>query len=366
MKIAIICGSLQPGHDGVGDYTRRLAGEIIKQGHEVTAIALNDRHIQSTIEEIQDADGVDLKVMRIASVIEDQERFTILKGYLLNFKPNWVSLQFVPYSFHIKGIPFQLFGQLAALKLQVKWHILFHEIWLDEVENINQHIVKLLQKYVIYKGIKKLNPCVVNVTIPYNKYRLNTIGVQSSVIGLFGNITKSNEIEKPEELNDADYNILYFGGPPRIEFCKQIIAGLHQFCKKESGPTNVIIVSGNSAKKDFFVSALKNELSVYGTQIKDLGFLEEDYISSLLIHCTVGIGRATPYFIGKSGSAVAMLEHGLPVWLPKWVNKEPVDYEFRRNLIFDNLEQASFQSHNLYYSLLTDVAQLFIEQLTKH
>ena len=32
MKIVFICGCLEPGKDGVGDYTRRLSAELIDHG----------------------------------------------------------------------------------------------------------------------------------------------------------------------------------------------------------------------------------------------------------------------------------------------------------------------------------------------
>lgn len=32
MRLAFICVSLEPGRDGVGDYTRSLAAECIRQG----------------------------------------------------------------------------------------------------------------------------------------------------------------------------------------------------------------------------------------------------------------------------------------------------------------------------------------------
>ena len=38
MKITFICGSLNPGQDGVGDYTRRLAAQLALDGHECQLI----------------------------------------------------------------------------------------------------------------------------------------------------------------------------------------------------------------------------------------------------------------------------------------------------------------------------------------
>lgn len=43
MKFLFICGSLEPGKNGVGDYTRRLAGECIRMGHDAMILALDER-----------------------------------------------------------------------------------------------------------------------------------------------------------------------------------------------------------------------------------------------------------------------------------------------------------------------------------
>ena len=42
MKIIFLTGSLEKGRTGVGDYTRLLASECKRLGHEVQTIALND------------------------------------------------------------------------------------------------------------------------------------------------------------------------------------------------------------------------------------------------------------------------------------------------------------------------------------
>ena len=43
MKILFICGTFENGKDGVGDYTKRLAKEIIDYGHSVHIIAIHDK-----------------------------------------------------------------------------------------------------------------------------------------------------------------------------------------------------------------------------------------------------------------------------------------------------------------------------------
>ncbi|MFD1258260.1 glycosyltransferase [Mucilaginibacter terrae] len=367
MKIAIICGSLQPGHDGVGDYTRRLAGELIRLGNEVIAIALNDRHLKAITNETQNADGNNLPVLRIPAAVAEQKRYSLLETHLLNFKPEWISLQFVPYSFHIKGVPFKLFSKLAALKIEAKWHVLFHEVWLDKTERFSQKIVKLLQKAAIYGGLKILKPNVVNTTINYNQQRLNAIGASSSVLGLFGNISPGTGASAvPNGIVHGAANMLYFGGPPRSEYLNQVITGLVAFCESSVKPVNVILVSGNSPAKDVFKNILIEKLSLYGGQVRDMGFLETPELSNLLNNCSVGIVRSEAYFLGKSGSAVAMLEHGLPIWLPKWTDQSPVDYGFRKHLIHASLKEAGNQDHENYSGLLPSIAQQFIIQLVNN
>jgi len=364
MKIAIICGGLEPGHDGVGDYTRKLAGAVSKQGHTITAIAINDKLIKSTVQYQEDIDGSIVEIARIPSSENENNRFNVLKGILLKFNPDWISLQFVPYSFHAKGLPYRLFNSLKAMKLPYKWHFMFHELWIDDPENKKQYVVKLLQKLIIYTGVKKIKPQIINVTVPYNMQRLKRINLPSTVLGLFGNIVKSEQpITSVDTVSDSKINVLYFGGPPGSEYLEKVLEGLEIFCKSTNKEIDITLVGINSSSKEKFVKVLHQRLDPYAVNIKDLGFLDDSVLSELLTKSTVGIVRYLPYFIGKSGSAVAMIEHGIPVWLPRWNGEGQIDYEFRKELIHHDLKSAVSQKHETYYSLLTDVANQFVNDL---
>jgi hypothetical protein len=83
--------------------------------------------------------------------------------------------------------------------------------------------------------------------------------------------------------------------------------------------------------------------------------------------CDVGVSRSAPHLFGKSGTAIAMLEHGMPVWLPRWDGSTPLDYTFRSDLIFANLRHAANASATKSlepYSLLPQIASDFLSQLT--
>lgn len=42
MRIAFSTGCLAPGRDGVGDYTRTLAGECARRGHTLALVSLGE------------------------------------------------------------------------------------------------------------------------------------------------------------------------------------------------------------------------------------------------------------------------------------------------------------------------------------
>ena len=79
MKLLFLCGSFEPGQDGVGDYTRMLATELIQLGHQVSVIALNDQHINETVDSIQVINGNSLPVLRLPHNLSGKKRFSRAK-----------------------------------------------------------------------------------------------------------------------------------------------------------------------------------------------------------------------------------------------------------------------------------------------
>jgi hypothetical protein len=147
MKIAFIVSSLEPGRDGVGDYTRRLAGELIRQGHECQIVALNEkvesrkqkaenrnptsdlRLLTSGFSETQHSEGTEVPCLRLPGSLGWPERTTLARKWVDAFNPDWVSLQFVPFGFQSKGLPFGLPRQLKVIIGSRPLHWMFHELW---------------------------------------------------------------------------------------------------------------------------------------------------------------------------------------------------------------------------------------------
>ncbi|HEX6429722.1 MAG TPA: hypothetical protein VF008_18645, partial [Niastella sp.] len=96
MNILFICGALEPGKDGVGDYTRRLAGAVQSLGHRSSIIALYDHYVSEETIAAQPAENNTIQVLRISSNTGDVNRFRRAKEWADAFAPLWISLQFVP------------------------------------------------------------------------------------------------------------------------------------------------------------------------------------------------------------------------------------------------------------------------------
>ena len=165
MKILFLCGSLEPGKDGVGDYTRRLAGELIRQGHEAA-------------------------IVRIPSMFSAKKRFSLASGFINSFDPEWLSLQFVPYSFNVKGLPFGLAGKLKKIGKGRKWHIMFHELWLQRYTGVSLKIkiLSYIQEFIVCRMLVKLNPKLIHTHLPFYQTLIKKRGYDTLALPLFSNI----------------------------------------------------------------------------------------------------------------------------------------------------------------------------------
>jgi hypothetical protein len=351
----------------VGDYVRQLSMQLLHMGHTVTAIALNDRHIEAEKNENQQAGSMLFKVLRLPAARGLKQNAIIAQKYILEFAPQLVSLQFVPYSFNKKGLPFTLVHIIRVLNLQTKFHIMFHELWMDSPKGFKQKIVTVVQEYLICHLIRRTKPVKIHVSVNFNRQRLKNKGVKSEILNLFGNISYNPELAAPvREIHQNLITLLYFGSTIGGELLEQIIKGLAIFCEHYPGGVKVMVASGTSAAKNIFIDALKNRLSRFNITIVDCGFLSTGEVSRLMNESTVGISKISARLLGKSGSSIAMLEHGLPLWMPLWDGKEQLDLGFREELIYDNLsDAAAVPQKQKYKSLLPVVAAQFVQDLTE-
>ena len=205
MKITFVTGSLEPGRTGVGDYTRLLAAECRRLGHEVQIIALNDLFTPTRWDGKLD----DVAAIRLPGSLTWEDRWTRAARAIEQFDPEWISLQFVPYAFHPRGLFKEFLKGIPSLVKKRKVHIKFHEIWIGEYPRapFKERVVGIIQKRMVRKLIQNLRPKIVHYTNAGAKVRLHNANLMARHLPIFGNIPVSQSKDEDwlfRQLTEAD------------------------------------------------------------------------------------------------------------------------------------------------------------------
>ncbi|MGZ3756191.1 MAG: glycosyltransferase [Mucilaginibacter sp.] len=326
MKILFVCSCLEPGLDGVGDYTRRLAAGLVKQGVATAIVSINDRYIDKISAITQQSDGVTIPVMRVpASFFHQKKYLKEVRQYVDQFDPDWISLQFVPFGFHAKGLSTGLSKALLAMSAGRAWHIMFHELWVGMAKEESQKLIwwGRLQRLLIKSLIKTLQPKVIHTQTMLYRSLLNQMGFKAGYLPLFGNIPIDSYVTSKDKLK-ADGNII-----------EMVVFGLiHDGAPIETLAMDAAHYSTqkNKAVKLTFIGRCDSEQGRWaaawraaGLPVTILGEQPAERISSVLSNATMGISATATAVIDKSGTVAAMREHGLSVlsvskpWQPRGI-----------------------------------------------
>jgi len=318
MKILLVCGSLEPGRDGVGDYSRKLKLEFVKQGHQVFLLALNDRYANTLIE---NAAHKEISEIRLPASMEARERFIKLHEITETFAPDWLSLQFVGYSFQKRAVVFDLAKQLKRLKINASVHIMFHEIWQGESSDstLKDKIIGFFQKRSAIAVIKALKPKCISTTNGYYQKSLLKAGINTNKIPAFSNMPLGDCTRKriygqlPADFrnNSTDYVLAsFFGGfhPHDLleERIRQLSVNVHDQLNKKL----IVTHAGKSpAIKEQFAELHE----ATGVPMYVLGEWPENDIADYLGTCDVSLSNHPKVLFEKSGSIAAALYNQCPV-----------------------------------------------------
>ncbi|MEJ8800536.1 hypothetical protein [Pontibacter sp. H249] len=312
MTIAFICGSLEQGKDGVGDYTRRLAGELVKQGHSVAMMALYDNYVHKPVEETQLEESMVLPVLRIPAGAASKARIVSATTWIAALDPDWLSLQFVPFAFHNKGLPFSLAYTLTKIGRGRNWHIMFHELWVGVEANASFKISSWgwLQKQLIKFIISTLKPAILHTQTRLYQAQLNKLGLDASYLPLFGNIPLVKDNEEPLSSEQRKRIILVsFGAIHAGVPVNKLTAEVVQYAASQNAELILKIVGRSGAELAHWSKVWQEA----GARVEVLGEQSTEQISRIFQGATIGISTTPLVLVEKSGSVAAMLEHGLPV-----------------------------------------------------
>lgn len=381
MRIQLICGSLESSKDGVGDYTRRLAGELIRQGHVVHLVALHDHHIQVPTENSQFDFETEITCNRLPTNLTWNEKTLQVQKIIDNFNPQWISVQYVPHSYNSKGLPFGLLKLLNSLNVgKSKWHLMLHELWVGELksEGIKLQCIRYLEQIILDRIIRCINPSIIHTSNHlYKSYLSYRLHFSSDILPVFSNIpeinTNNNFFTLNEEIkkiinNRNDYFIVTNFG-----------SYYHKWWNLTKSIPSFISLAKNNKKK--LVLASLGKLSIaekkywkdlclnQSVEVLFLGIQSEQQINIWLKKYTDLSVVTTPYLLlGKSGAFQAMKLFKVPVItlyknfnyrIPIFFNKSESDFYFLddKNKIVKNTEKIDINSS------LENVAYQFLQAL---
>ncbi|MDQ8190596.1 hypothetical protein [Roseibacillus persicicus] len=337
MKIIFLCGCLEPGQDGVGDYTRRLAGECIRQGHEAVMIALHDRKLQEerkfswqASEEQEDSD-TKIKCFRWSEKVSWRDRQEELVKAINSEKPDLVSIQFVLYSYNEKGIPFHFLKVVkrVARSVNTRWHIMFHELWLGiaKESKFREKVIGCIQEKVVMSLIICLGRPKIHTQCLQYYYTLCKKNLDVYYLPLFSNFDYDSSQALPKEISSAlgsSFVTVHFG-----TFTNEISVLEDQFKK-------AMDKAGEEKRNVFFVgfgkggggeqAALQLAEKVFGVeQVMALGMVESTMISALINRADLAISRSNAVNWEKSGVVALFKASNLEVLFAPVRNKSLIE-----------------------------------------
>jgi hypothetical protein len=326
MRLAFFCSSLEPGQDGVGDYTRRLAAECIRQGSPSVIVALNDLHVERAVFESQLLENISILVLRLSSLSPWNERIAEARKWIAAFHPDWMSLQFVPFGYHAKGLCFGLGEKLSGIHPSAPWQIMFHELWLGLGANssLKHRLWGGLQRHIIRDLVRQLRPRIVHTQADPYQQALQRENISAAILPLFGNITYApgngwDELLAPlvpdaasEGRNRDRFYLAGVFGAIHPEWSAQKTAALLLPLVERARQQLVLVFFGKNNLAPDALDRLKRMLPGRAAVIVT-GEKSNPEISRILQALDLGLATSPYQVIQKSGTVAAMLEHGLQV-----------------------------------------------------
>jgi glycosyltransferase involved in cell wall biosynthesis len=303
VKILFLAGSLEPGKDGVGDYTRTLAGECDRLGHQTFLAGINDPWVNAPVTAVKK----DL-VLRLGSQLLLAERAKAVRRFLTENQPDVVSLQFVPYAFQRAGLPFAWPRMLRGMIGCTPVHIMFHEIWIGAHIRapLRSRVIGFCQRQIMRSLVKMLNCRAIHTSTAVYGQLLNNQGIRARYLPLFGNVPIASPTNSGQPY-DHSLRLGIFGSIHPEWSPHELIVQL----QKLGRPIQLAHIGRIGPGKSIWLDVTRQ----YGSEIELRRLGEQSWadISRFFSSIDFGISTTPLSLIEKSGCVAAMLDHGLPV-----------------------------------------------------
>lgn len=322
VKIVIVTSCIEPGRDGIGDYSLHLAAECVRQGHACAIFAYRDRHVSQVTTVGGAVPSRRLPAgPRPAKVVEEVRRF------IQEERPDAVSFQVAPYTLHPRGLVREWVDLWPRAFQGILLQVMIHETWIGASMRapLKDRLVGLLQRHWITSMLKRLDPLVTHTSNPAYAALLKQQGISAEVLPLFGGIpvqdangddwllpllssqgAKINAANRSEHWLFGIFGTLHPVWPPE-PLIGMILAAAHKAGRKPLLLSLGRIGAGETLWKE--ISAKYSQ----SLPCHLIGPLDNLKMSQAFNSLDFGIATTPWGIIGKSSAATSMYEHGLPV-----------------------------------------------------
>jgi hypothetical protein len=318
VKIVFLCGSLEKGRDGVGDYCQTVADAFRRLGHDAALLSIHDRFVKSP-----DVVQSDDSILRLPHDEPWEARHRHATEFLAAQRPDWISLQFVGYALEPSGVVFRWARRLGELLRDHRVHLMFHELWIGASTEygLADRLVGAAQKDSIRRLVRSVRPSAVHTTSRVYQDLLAGIGVKAGRLILPGNIPLHLDAGKragdaPTEVAGFDRERCWLAG---------VFGTIHARWTPEPWLAELSEQAGKAGRKLVLVqfgeagSQGKTRWERMAADYRDrahfaaCGPRDPAEIAALLRNMDCGIATSPWALIEKSGSTAAFLDRGLPV-----------------------------------------------------
>jgi hypothetical protein len=284
-------------------------------------LAIKDAFVSVPLREAQACENRKIRIYRLPSSLGWRVRQRLALDWINEKKPDWVSLQFVPFTFHPKGICLQLGGLLKGIKQNARLHVMVHEPWIlwSFRFSFKLRFLGVIQKLAVVGAFKMIPPDAISTSLPLYKRELRVIGKHVELLPLFGNIPRVNmEGSRDWLLNKCPAGNL--GDVVIAGFFGQIsqflsLRFLSDFIDKHCANNKRVVIFHAGGLGPAGLQMWNNLTLARRDSVSfvSLGRLSELDATRYFQGLDYGLTSYSAVTWGKSGVVAAMFEHGLRV-----------------------------------------------------
>jgi hypothetical protein len=292
-----------------------------------------------------------------------KKRVEKARAALQEFQPDWVSLQFVCYGFHPKGLTFEFARHVAPLFTLGRGHVMLHELWIGESNGygLKDRVIGWLQKRSVIGLLRTLRPAVIHTSNPVYREVLRRNGLGALELPLPGNIpvltpvaggleTMLRKHGSPLDFSNRDaWWVAGIFGTIHPQWSPvRFLDGLCSLAREKQ--KRLLLLHFGRTHQDGAAAWQKLADKFTGRgKLPRNRTTAEAFLSTALQALDFGIATSPWALIGKSGCTAAMLDHGLPVAVPD------DDWQLRRGVTPEPTADPCFFARTTFLKLCASV-----------